>query len=282
MADPILTTTSTTITLPTLSSFPTYITEGTSKTATTVTFNLNLSKAIDRDIKIQYTTSDDTATAQDKDYVKKSGTLIFKKGETSKKVSIKINADDKPEGDESFYLSLSTTDTDVISLSKSKPNFKEIKANILDDDSSRSVFNLKNIETDKKSIVDGISLTGQLKPIFEENFLANERNNKIVATEKADTFTFANEEATNKDLIYNFDVKQDVIKFSDPNTQIPELGEHHGTEHTMDYLTSQLIDTTNGTLLTFHGTSLLIVGVHPNDFNQNNFVMDMGTTTATA
>ncbi|MFC1925707.1 Calx-beta domain-containing protein [Chloroflexota bacterium] len=84
---------------------------------------VNLSGVSASVITVDYTTSDDTATAG-ADYIVTSGTLTFTAGETSKTFTIVINDDTTVEGDETISLTLSnptniglTASTAVLTIS---------------------------------------------------------------------------------------------------------------------------------------------------------------------
>ncbi|MCD5380667.1 hypothetical protein LR004_01965, partial [Candidatus Gracilibacteria bacterium] len=70
-------------------------------------FTVTLSKALNHDISVDYTTQNDTATTTDNDYVAKSATLTFLAGELTKTISIQVNGDTKDEPNETFFVNLS-------------------------------------------------------------------------------------------------------------------------------------------------------------------------------
>lgn len=61
----------------------------------------------DGEIKINYATSDDTATVADGDYVATSGTLVFADGETEKVITVQVANAGVDIGNEAFNLTLS-------------------------------------------------------------------------------------------------------------------------------------------------------------------------------
>jgi Calx-beta domain len=63
--------------------------------------------AVCQAVTVQYQTADGTAAAGS-DYVARGGTLTFGPGETSKTVSVTVNGDSAVEGDETFFLDLSS------------------------------------------------------------------------------------------------------------------------------------------------------------------------------
>jgi CSLREA domain-containing protein len=71
------------------------------------TFTVTLSGASQAPVSVNYSTADGTASAPT-DYLAASGTLNFASGETSKPVSVTINADALIEGNETFTLNLSS------------------------------------------------------------------------------------------------------------------------------------------------------------------------------
>ena len=55
---------------------------------------------------MSFQTVDGTAKTSDNDYVARTGTLTFSRGETTKTITISVNGDGKKEADETFYLDL--------------------------------------------------------------------------------------------------------------------------------------------------------------------------------
>jgi hypothetical protein len=88
------------------------VTEGNSGTKT-MTFTVKLSKPWSVNVKVNYATQAQTATAGS-DYLSKSGTLTFTPGQTSKTVTITINGDTTVEPDETFLVKLSSPVNGVI------------------------------------------------------------------------------------------------------------------------------------------------------------------------
>lgn len=82
------------------------IIEGDSGTSTLV-FTVTLDKPVSFDVSVDYTTSDDTATIADGDYVATSGTLTFAANQQSQTISVTINGDTTLEAYESFLVQLS-------------------------------------------------------------------------------------------------------------------------------------------------------------------------------
>ena len=71
-----------------------------------VDFTVSLSRAASETVTVNYTTSDDSATAGS-DYTSTSGTLTFSAGDTAKTVSVPVRNDDHDEGSETLVLTLS-------------------------------------------------------------------------------------------------------------------------------------------------------------------------------
>jgi hypothetical protein len=81
------------------------LSEGQSGTKVMV-FTVRLSAASDKDVWVNYSTSNGTAKTSDNDYVATSGLLYFAPGETTKTISVVINGDRKREKKETFNLNL--------------------------------------------------------------------------------------------------------------------------------------------------------------------------------
>jgi hypothetical protein len=99
------------------------ITEGNSG-ITNAVFTVQRSGNLGQPFTLSYSTADGTATAGS-DYVATSGSLVFASGETIKKITVPVIGDLNIEGDETFFVNLST---------KSSPNLAQIKATIVNDD----------------------------------------------------------------------------------------------------------------------------------------------------
>jgi hypothetical protein len=81
--------------------------EGTGNNTTThFTFTVTLSAAYDQRVTVRYLTFNDTARTSNNDYTAKSGTLSFNPGETTKTITIVVNADNREEDDETFFVDL--------------------------------------------------------------------------------------------------------------------------------------------------------------------------------
>jgi hypothetical protein len=92
----------------TLSINDTTVTEGDTGTKT-ATLRISLSEAAGIPITVDYLTKDGTATTADSDYVAKSGNVIIPAGQTYQDVTFTVNGDYKPEPNEYFDVTISTT-----------------------------------------------------------------------------------------------------------------------------------------------------------------------------
>jgi len=81
--------------------------EGRKNETTLFIFTVTLSVPYDQPVTMSFSTVNGTATAGDKDYVAKAGTLTFAPGETTKTITIEVKGDSRRESDEYFYLELS-------------------------------------------------------------------------------------------------------------------------------------------------------------------------------
>ena len=77
---------------------------------------------------VVYSTSDGTAVAAG-DYVAQTGTLTFAPGDTTQTITIAIANDTDPEGDETFFISLSSPSADAVLIS---PPFSTIMIEVSD------------------------------------------------------------------------------------------------------------------------------------------------------
>src|SRR6185295_16106875 len=96
----------TTSLLPALSVNDVTVTEGNSGTVS-ATFNVTLSPAAIGTVTVGFATANGTATAGS-DYVASSGTLTFNPGDTVKTVTVAVNGDTVVEGNETFFVNLSS------------------------------------------------------------------------------------------------------------------------------------------------------------------------------
>ncbi len=98
--------TTTTASVPSLSVNDVTVTE-TDKKTQKATFTVSLSQPVASTVKVKYATADGSAT-QPGDYLKKSGTLTFPAGTTSKTVAVTVKGDSAAEANETFTVGLHT------------------------------------------------------------------------------------------------------------------------------------------------------------------------------
>ncbi|MEO6182348.1 MAG: Calx-beta domain-containing protein, partial [Verrucomicrobiota bacterium] len=96
------TTTLTTVNVPTISIMDTSVGEG----GINAIFSITLSAISSQTVSINYTTADDTTTA-DLDYFSTNGVVTFAPGETNKTVTVRIKEDSINESTEFFFVNLS-------------------------------------------------------------------------------------------------------------------------------------------------------------------------------
>ncbi len=75
---------------------------------TAATFNVTLSAASGLASSVNYATADNTATTAGGDYAAASGTLNFAAGETSKSITVNVAGDTLFEGNETFFVNLTS------------------------------------------------------------------------------------------------------------------------------------------------------------------------------
>jgi len=78
------------------------------KGKTSFTFTVTLSAPSTQTVTVNFATADGTAMLSNRDYHSKSGTLTFQPGQTSKTITINVRGDKKAEGDETFFVTLSS------------------------------------------------------------------------------------------------------------------------------------------------------------------------------
>ena len=91
--------------LPTLSLNNTSHNEG-NKGTTEFIFTVTLSAASLHTVVVNYSTANGTAQLANSDYVAASGTLTFAPGETTKRITIRVNGDRRVEPNETFFVNL--------------------------------------------------------------------------------------------------------------------------------------------------------------------------------
>jgi hypothetical protein len=99
--------------LPTVSIGNASVTEGNSGSRT-VTLTVSLSAASASTVTVRYQTADGTATVAGNDYVATSGTVTFAPGQTSMTISILVNGDKTKEGNETFFVTLTSPNNATI------------------------------------------------------------------------------------------------------------------------------------------------------------------------
>ena len=109
-------------------------------------FTLTLDRASTSSITVSYATQNGTASAID-DYIGTTGTLTFAPGELTKVVSVSVSGDKREESDETFGLTITSTQVDVIAQGT---------ATIRDDDASIVVTS--SVQTTEGQAVPAISV----------------------------------------------------------------------------------------------------------------------------
>jgi hypothetical protein len=71
------------------------------------TFVVTLSAASEKEVRVNYSMANGTATTADNDYVARAGTLIFSQGQTTKNIAVTVKGDKKKEANETFFVNLS-------------------------------------------------------------------------------------------------------------------------------------------------------------------------------
>ena len=106
----------------------TTVPEGQTGDTSFASIDVSLSTASGKDVSVDWTTADGTATAAGEDYTPDAGTLLFAPGETEKVVVIPVIGDNATEGDETFDVDLSTpvnatlgNATDVVTIVDNDP-----------------------------------------------------------------------------------------------------------------------------------------------------------------
>jgi hypothetical protein len=104
--------------LPTISIDDVAVVEGNAG-STNAVFTVTLSASNTQAVMVDYTTSNGTATAPS-DYQSVNGTLNFPPGTTTRNVSVPVNGDTIPEGDETFFVNLSNANNASITDNQGK------------------------------------------------------------------------------------------------------------------------------------------------------------------
>lgn len=127
------------------------VAEGKKGKTTLFTFTVTLSAPYDEPVTTSFRTVDGTATAGDKDYVAKSGTLTFLPGETTKTITIEVKGDNNREPNEVFYVDLFNSRNSWFTRSRGV-------GTILNDDGGRLSLNVKSQPLFKRPRVIGTIL----------------------------------------------------------------------------------------------------------------------------
>ena len=145
--------------------------EGNSGT-TTYNFTVTLSKPSDADVKVDYATSDGTATTADGDYTGISTTtLIFAPGETSKTVTVQVNGDSKVELHETFAVNLSNLVNNGRSITLPAAT-QTGTGTITNDDSATLSIDDKSVDESAGTATFTVTLTGDIQEAVSFNYAA--------------------------------------------------------------------------------------------------------------
>ena len=145
--------------------------EGNSST-TTYNFTVTLSKPSDADVKVDYATSDGTATTADGDYTGISTTtLIFAPGETSKTVTVQVNGDSKVELHETFAVNLSNLVNNGRSITLPAAT-QTGTGTITNDDSATLSIDDKSVDESAGTATFTVTLTGDIQEAVSFNYAA--------------------------------------------------------------------------------------------------------------
>jgi hypothetical protein len=140
------------IPLPAISINDVTVPEGNSGTTTGV-FTVSLSRASSQVVTASYSTADGSATAGS-DYVSTSGTVTFNPGETSKTITVTTIGDTVVEGNESFFINLTSATNATIADGQGI-------GTIVDDDSGSPDVRLGNISTRSRVLTgDNVMIGG--------------------------------------------------------------------------------------------------------------------------
>jgi hypothetical protein len=105
--------------LPKLSIKDVSVVEGDSGTTPAV-FTVTLTPASGRTVTVDYATADGTAKAADRDYLPRSGTLIFAPGDTSRTIAVSVIGDTVKEGNQTFFVNLGAAVNATISRAQGR------------------------------------------------------------------------------------------------------------------------------------------------------------------
>jgi len=142
--------------------------EGDTGATDTLDFALTLSAAASSDVTVTYSTSDDSATSADSDYVASAGeTLVIPAGQTSATISITITGDDALEFDESFNLQISNAQNASISGGS-----QSVTGTIQSDDSLAGYYTSSEITTVNEGMGSLAIPVGNIQVIADINRLS--------------------------------------------------------------------------------------------------------------
>jgi CSLREA domain-containing protein len=127
------------------------VSEGNSGTMS-VNFQVTLSAPSSQPVTVTFSTSNGTAVGGT-DYVSNSGTVTFNPGETSKTITVLVDGDTIVEGNETFFVNLTSATNGTITDGQGI-------GTIVDDDAARNVW-LRNISTRSRVLTgDNIMIGG--------------------------------------------------------------------------------------------------------------------------
>jgi len=151
---------------PTLSVAAASIVEGNDNT-TTLDFELSLSAAASEDVTVTYSTTDNTATIADNDYIASNAdTLIIPAGQTSATIAITVMGDTVLEFDESFNLQISASNATIATGSDT------VTGTILSDDSLAGYYTSSEITTVNEGMGSLVIPVGNIQVIADTNRLS--------------------------------------------------------------------------------------------------------------
>ncbi|MBP8791833.1 MAG: HYR domain-containing protein, partial [Lutibacter sp.] len=183
--------------------------EGNSGT-TSYDFTVTLSKISDAEVKVDYTTADVNATIADSDYVKKSGTLTFAPGETSKTITVLVNGNTKVELNETFTVELSNLVTNGRAITFGNTTGT---GTITNDDSASLAINDVIVDEAAGTARFTVTLTGEIQEAVTFNYAAANIS-PITASDytlTAGTITFEAGSVTGTEKYIDVTIKDDVI-----------------------------------------------------------------------
>ena len=115
---------------------------------TDLPLTVTLSEPSDQEVRVRYTTGDGTAQASDQDYQAGQGSITFSAGQTQQTVTVQVRGDTRPEGDESFIVTLFEAVGATI-------RDGEAQAGILDDDDDDDGTDAPTLFVEGLSVLEG-------------------------------------------------------------------------------------------------------------------------------